>query len=212
MAMESGGLSVADALALQERNRTDDGLFGGGGMGGILFLFFLLMMMGGFGGAGWGAGNNAAAQGALTRAEMQDAIRLSQIESEIGSARTQIAEGFSGATMNMMQGFSAAQMQLAQNGFQTQQGFCDVNRNIDAIRHEAAQNTCMITNVVRDEGRLTRDLITANVIQQLRDEKEVAQITVQNMQQTQDLIHRLQPYPQPSYVVAPPMGFGYPPY
>ena len=45
MAMENTGLSVADALALQNK---DDGMFGGNGMW-VFFLFFLLA----WGGNGW---------------------------------------------------------------------------------------------------------------------------------------------------------------
>ena len=50
MAMENTGLSVADALALQNR---DNGMFGGNGMW-VFFLFFLLA----WGGNGWGFGGD----------------------------------------------------------------------------------------------------------------------------------------------------------
>ena len=56
MGMESGsGLSVADALALQDRG--NDGMFGGanGTWIWVFFLFFLLA----WGGGGFGFGNNA---------------------------------------------------------------------------------------------------------------------------------------------------------
>ena len=68
MGMESGGLSVADVAALQNRN--DGGMFGGAGgtWVWVFFLFFLLAWGGG------GFGNNAAAQGALTRAELYDGL------------------------------------------------------------------------------------------------------------------------------------------
>ena len=62
---ENGGLSVADALALQDRGASNDQLFGGNSAW-VFFLFFLLAWgNGGFGGMG-----NNAMQGALTRADL----------------------------------------------------------------------------------------------------------------------------------------------
>lgn len=55
MGMEGTGLSVADALALQDRR--GDGMFGDGNGMWVFFLFFLLA----WGGNGMFGGNNAAA-------------------------------------------------------------------------------------------------------------------------------------------------------
>ena len=56
--------SLADIRAATERE--DDGAFGGNGAWWIIILFLFMFGMGGFGGFG-----NNAANGALTRAEMQ---------------------------------------------------------------------------------------------------------------------------------------------
>ena len=55
----------------------------------ILILFFIMMMGGGFG--GWGAGNNAAVQGALTRADVNDAITFQNIGNGIGNLAGEMA-------------------------------------------------------------------------------------------------------------------------
>lgn len=54
MGMEGSGLSVADALALQDRR--DTGMFGGDGGLWVFFLFFLLA---------WGGGSGFLASGAM---------------------------------------------------------------------------------------------------------------------------------------------------
>ena len=58
----------------------------------ILILFFIMMMGGGFG--GWGAGNNAAVQGALTRADVNDAITFQNIGNGIGNLANSVNMGF----------------------------------------------------------------------------------------------------------------------
>nr|DAI56624.1 MAG TPA: hypothetical protein [Caudoviricetes sp.] len=212
MGMESGsGLSVADALALQ--NKDNDGMFGGssGTWVWVFFLFFLLA----WGGGGFGFGNNAAAQGALTRAELYDGLNYSQLDNAVRGIQNGLCDGFYAQNTAMLQGMNGIQNQLCQgfNGvnnnitesrFATQQCCCETNRNIDAVRYENARNTCDIVNAIKADGDATRALMTQNTIQELRDNLQAAQLQLGNISQTQTIINAVRPFPIPSYVTCSP--------
>lgn len=212
MGMESGsGLSVADALALQNRN--NDGMFGGanGTWVWVFFLFFLLA----WGGGGFGFGNNAAAQGALTRAELYDGLNYNQLENAVRGIQNGLCDGFYAQNTTMLQGMNGIQNQLCQgfNGvnsniaeshFAAQQCCCETNRNIDAVRYENARNTCDIVNAIKADGDATRALMTQNTIQELRDNLQAAQLQLGNISQTQTIINAVRPFPIPSYITCSP--------
>lgn len=212
MGMESGsGLSVADALALQDRG--NDGMLGGanGTWIWVFFLFFLLA----WGGGGFGFGNNAATQGALTRAELYEGLNNQGLENGIRSIQNGLCDGFYAQNTTMLQGMNGIQSQLCQgfNGvnnnitesrFATQQCCCETNRNIDAVRYENARNTCDIVNAIKADGDATRALMTQNTIQELRDNLQAAQLQLGNVSQTQTLINTLRPFPTPSYITCSP--------
>lgn len=212
MGMESGsGLSVADALALQ--NRDNDGMFGGGS-GTWVWVFFLFFLLA-WGGGGFGFGNNAAAQGALTRAELYDGLNYSQLDNAVRGIQNGLCDGFYAQNTAMLQGMNGIQNQLCQgfNGvnsnitesrFATQQCCCETNRNIDAVRYENARNTCDIVNAIKADGDATRALMTQNTIQELRDNLQAAQLQLGNISQTQTIINAVRPFPTPSYITCSP--------
>ena len=80
----------------------------------------------------------------------------------------------------------------------------ETNRNIDAVRYEAAKNTCDITNAIHAEGEATRALINQNTMQELRDQLQAAQLQLGNLAQTNTLISTLRPFPQPAYITCSP--------
>lgn len=212
MGMESGsGLSVADALALQ--NKDNDGMFGGGSSTWIwvFFLFFLLA----WGGGGFGFGNNAAAQGALTRAELYDGLNYSQLDNAVRGIQNGLCDGFyaqntamlqsmNGIQNQLCQGFNGVNNNIAESRFAAQQCCCETNRNIDAVRYENARNTCDIVNAIKADGDATRALMTQNTIQELRDNLQAAQLQLGNFSQTQTIINAVRPFPIPSYVTCSP--------
>lgn len=211
MGMESGGLSVADVAALQNRN--DGGMFGGaeGTWVWVFFLFFLLA----WGGGGFGFGNNAAAQGALTRAELYDGLNTQGLENGIRNVQNGLCDGFYAMNTTMLQGMNGIQNQLchgfngvnnniAESRFAAQQCCCETNRNIDAVRYENARNTCDIVNAIKADGDATRALMTQNTIQELRDNLQAAQLQLGNISQTQTIINAVRPFPIPSYVTCSP--------
>lgn len=211
MGMESGsGLSVADALALQDRG--NDGMFGGNSTWiWVFFLFFLLA----WGGNGFGFGNNAATQGALTRAELYEGLNNQGIENGIRNIQNGLCDGFYAQNTTMLQGMNGIQNQLCQgfNGvnqninqsrFDAQQCCCETNRNIDAVRYENARNTCDIVNAIKADGDATRALMTQNTIQELRDNLQAAQLQLGSLSQTQTIINAVRPFPTPSYITCSP--------
>lgn len=129
----------------------------------ILILFFIMMMGGGF---GWGGNaNNAAIQGALTRADVNDAITFQNIGNGIGNLSN---------TVNM--------------------GFAGIQNSLGSLSGQMATTCCDMKATVLADGQLTRQMIQDQTIQDLRDkladkDKEilVAQLAASQVAQTTQL-------------------------
>lgn len=206
MAMENTGLSVADALALQNK---DDGMFGGNGMW-VFFLFFLLA----WGGNGWGFGGEngrVATQADVQRGFDNQTVvnKLNGLENGLCDGfyamNTGILNGFNGVQRDLCQGFNAVNSAISENRFAAQQCCCETNRNIDAVRYENAQNTCAITNAIHAEGEQTRAMLCAQETQRLRDELDQARCAISNNTQSQYILSQLGRY----YSNPPCYGQGY---
>lgn len=215
MGMESGsGLSVADALALQDRN--NDGMFGGNGMW-VFFLFFLLA----WGNGGWGGWGNRGEQVA-TNADVQRGFDNQSVMNKLNGLENGLCDGFYAMNTGMLNGFHGVDNALCsgfnsvvqninQARFDSQQCCCETNRNIDAVRYENAKNTCDIVNAIKADGDATRALMTQNTIQELRDQLQAAQLQLGNISQTQTLIDQLRPCARPAYITCSPyQAVGYP--
>lgn len=221
MGMEgTSSLSAADVALLTDRKndccceRRGNGWFGDdGGAMWIFFLFFLLAWGGnGFGG---GFGNNAAMQGALTRADMCQEFNFNDLQRSILGVQNGLCDGFYAMNNGMLQGFNGIQRDLCtgfngvnanitQLGYQMQNCCCETNRNIDAVRYENARNTCdIMQNNDRNTQRII-DTMTQNTIQELRDNLQAAQLQLGNMSQTQTLINELRPCAKPAYLTCSP--------
>lgn len=192
------GLSVADIAAVTDRNNGNCGNGWGGGFGemliAIIMLFLFPMVFGGgmwgggmFGGmGGWGNGGMmAAANGALTRADICSEFNFSGLENSVRATwqgmcdgfyamNTTMLQGFNGVTnavnglgTTVMQGFSQAELsrcnqqaalmqQLYQLGYNQQNCCCETNRSIDSVKFTIAQEDCATRNLMQSN---TRDLI-----------------------------------------------------
>lgn len=136
------------------------------GNGIIILILFFIMMMGGFGFGGWGGGaNNAAVQGALTRADITDAITLQNLENGIGNVNNGMNIGFAGV----------------------QNSLCNLLGTM-------ATQCCDIKATILSDGQLTRQLYQDQIIQGLRDELSdknqqilVAQLAASQVAQTTQL-------------------------
>lgn len=178
------GLSVADIAAVTDRN---NGNCGGFGMGGdwlialiMLFLFPMFYgggMWGGMGGmfGGWGNGGMiAAANGALTRADLCSEFNFNGLENAVRGVQQGICDStfalnnsINGLGMNMMQGFSQAELsrcnqqaalmqQLYQMGYNQQDCCCQTQRAIEGVNYNLATQGCDTRNTIQNS---TRDII-----------------------------------------------------
>lgn len=198
MGMEGSGLSVADALALQDRN--NNGMFGGDGGLWVFFLFFLLAWGGG---SGFGFGGNGAANYA-TQADIQRGFDTNTIVNKLDGLSNGLCDGFYAMNSGMLQGFNGIGAQISNLGFQTQQCCCETNRNIDAVRYENAKNTCDIITAANANTQRIIDVMTQNTIQELRDNLQAAQLQLGNNAQTQTIINAVRPFPSPAYITCSP--------
>lgn len=180
------GLSVADIAAVTDRNNGNCG--GGFGMGGdwliaIIMLFLFPMMYGGgmwgggmFGGmGGWANGGMmAAANGALTRADLCAEFNFNGLESAVRGVTQGLCDGFyamqgsiNSLGTTVMQGFSQSEIadgqrhaalmqQLCNLGYQQKDCCCETQRSIDGVKFTIAQEDCATRNLMQSN---TRDLI-----------------------------------------------------
>ena len=180
----------------------------------VMMLFFLLAWGGGGGGFGFG-NQGAAAQGALTRADLCSEFNFNNLNrSVLGiqdglcdgfyAMNNGILNGFSGQTAQMQQGFFSTERAIAENRFAQQNCCCETNRNIDAVRYENSQQTCEIANAIHAEGEATRALINANVMQDLRDRLQDEKLANSQCAQNAYLINQLQPVAKPAYITCSP--------
>lgn len=201
MGMESGsGLSVADALALQDRG--SDGMFGGasGTWIWVFFLFFLLA----WGGGGFGFGNGAASQGAITRSDLCQEFNFNDLQRSVLGIQNGLCDGFYGQNTTMLNGFNAIGNQIQESRFASQQCCYETNRNIDSLKYENARNTCDIISAIKADGDATRAAMTQNTIQELRDKLQDAKLENSQFMQNQYLVNQLQPVARPAYITCSP--------
>lgn len=198
---------VMPVYNLNERKEDGDG-FGNGAWIWVILLFFLFAG-GGFGGFGGGAG---AAMGAIgndflfTNLNSTLDTGFASLNSQNFGMQRDLGQYASQMQLGMCQGFNATQNAIAQASFAAQQCCCETNRNIEAVRAENYRNTCEITTAIHAEGEATRALINANVMQELRDQLQSAQLQLGNLSRTQDLVSQLRPVPIPAYITCSPYG------
>ena len=188
-------LSLADVAAVN-----------GGGMANemwnnpFIYLVWLAVLgRGGLFGGGYGVGDPAV-QGALTRSDLFEGFNNQDVNGQLRGITSGICDGFYATNNTIKDGFY---------GLQT--CCCETNRNIDAVRYEAAKNTCDITTAIHNEGEITRALINANTMQELRDkladkDRELMTANFLLSQQTQNayLVNEIRPCAKPAYITCSP--------
>ncbi len=177
-------LSAADVAAVTGNNGNGNGGWGGGFgemLIAMIMLFLFPMFFGGFGGGMWGGmggwgngGITAAANGALTRADLCSEFNFNGLENAVRGVTQGLCDGFyamqnsiNGLGMNVMQGFSQAELsranqqaalmqQLCNLGYQQKDCCCETQRSIDGVKFTIAQEDCATRNLMQSN---TRDLI-----------------------------------------------------
>ena len=213
-------MSLADIAAVT--NKDKDGFSGDGG--GFFWVIVLFLVFGMMGGGLWG--NNNGLQGALTRGEMADGFNTAQIlrnqsditRDQFGLQRDVLENRFTAqqrccqTQQNIMQnrydaalGNAATQREIMDNRYTTQLGF-------QAIQAQNAECCCDIKTAIHAEGEATRALITANTVQELRDNLQSAQLQLGNLAQTNTLLSAINKTPVPAYLTCSPYQATYNPY
>ena len=102
-------------------SENENSLFGGSGVTLIVLILFFLTM-----GNGFGFGGNAAMQGALTRADVQDEIQNASIQNAITNGFANVNSAICATNQNMAN--TAANITLGMNT-----GFNSVNSNLQGM-------------------------------------------------------------------------------
>lgn len=185
------GLSAGDILALTKNNEN--------GMWDNPFIYLVWLAVLG-GGNGLFGNRGDAVQGAITRSDLFEGFNNQDVNGQLR-----------GITNGLADGFYATRQGITDIGYAMKDCCCGINRNIDAVRYEGAQNTCAITNAIHAEGEATRALINANTMQDLRDKLEardrdvmVRDFQLSQLAQTSSLVNELRPCAKPAYITCSP--------
>ena len=186
------GLSAGDILALTKNNEN--------GMWDNPFIYLVWLAVLGGGNGLFGNRGDAAVQGAITRSDLFEGFNNQDVNGQLRGITNGIADGF-----------YATRQGITELGYGMKDCCCGINRNIDAVRYEGAQNTCAITNAIHAEGEVTRALINANAMQELRDKLEardrdvmVRDFQLSQLSQTASLVGELRPIAKPAYITCSP--------
>lgn len=116
-----------------------------------------------------------------------------------------------GITNGIADGFYATRQGITDLGYAMKDCCCTTNRNIDAVRYEAAKNACDITTAIHNEAEVTRALINSNTMQALRDKLEerdrdvmIRDFQLSQLAQTASLVGELRPVARPAYITCSP--------
>lgn len=187
------GLTAGDLALL----RDNDGFMDGNGMW-VFFLFFLLAW------GGNGFFNNRGNESVATSADVQRGFDTNTIINKLDGIANGICDSTYALNNSITSNANSISMGINNLAHEVESCCCTTNRNIDSVRYENAKNTCDIVNAIHADGEATRNLITQNTIQELRDNLQAAQLQIGSMSQTQTLIDTLRPCAIPAYVTCSP--------
>lgn len=179
------GMALGYALG-QDSNNGNNGAGMWGGDGSWIFAFLIIaLIFGGNGGWGFGGGNGAGVQGALTRADLCQDMNFNNLDSAVRGVQQGLCDGFYAMNTSLLNGFNGVDNAVCTLGYQTQQGFnqtnvallqgfngvtagqnaianqlqsccCDIRQQIGDVRYTMATDTCAIQNAIQNA---TRDII-----------------------------------------------------
>jgi len=146
----------------QDSGSTSGGFgFGNDGWGGLLGLIVVAGLFGwggGFGGFGGGMGGAGSPgfQGMATRADINEAFALDNLNSGITGIANGLCSGFHDQTIGMMNGFNGVQQGFTALGQQLADCCCENRAAIAQVRYDMATQACDTRNLIQST---TRDLI-----------------------------------------------------
>jgi hypothetical protein len=192
--------------------------FGGFGGDGIwALLIFAMIFNGGFGFGNRGYGDNLATtdfvSSQFTQRDIQDVN--SNLNNGLQNTNNAICAGFGRTNDNL----ASVSNSILENRYANQLSACQTQRDIltqtnelntnlltTALQNQAKMDECCcsIKTAIREDGEVTRALITQNTIQDLRDKLNDAQNTITANNIGNGIISAVRPYPTPSYIVSSP--------
>lgn len=98
---------------------------------------------------------------------------------------------------DIMAGINQNSRDTLENRYTTQLGFQNLGSQM-------AQCCCDLKTAIHAEGEATRDLITQNTIQDLRERLSLANNTIASQTLTNDIINQVRPCPIPAYLSCSP--------
>lgn len=195
---------------------------GAWGDGGGWWAWIILFALFGWGGNGFGFGGNGGGQVGFTDAAIQRGFDNQAVISKLDGITNGICDASyaslaqtNGINTNIMQGNFG--LQTAINGLGTQLGncCCETQRSIDQVRFDMATDTCAITTAVNSGfsqlDRTINDKFCELEMRQMQARIDEQQSLIQSLNlaqsqanQTQTLIDRLRPCPEPAYITCNP--------
>lgn len=211
------GLSASDVAVL---SRDNDG-FGNGSW----WILFLLSGMCGRGfGHGEGYGESPLVASEFTRVNddflytnMRGDVQAGfasvqrdtdRIDIDVRGGFAGIEHGLHAMDVSNLHSFNGVGREIAQLGSQMQSCCCETNRNIDAVRYEAAKNTCDIIQANNCNTQKIIDMFTQTTIQDLRDKLQDQKFENSQLVQNGYIVGQLQPVAKPAYMAANPYATG----
>lgn len=205
-------LSIADIASVVGRNNGD--FYGANGELWMMMMFFLLF-----------GGNGMYGRGGYYGNEMFEGFNNQNVMRKLDGITQGLCDGFYAVNTNnlqmqnqlqrdLCQGFAAVNAGISENRFAAQNCCCETNRNIDAVRYEAAKNTGDIITAANANTQRILDAMCADRTQALRDkladkdrELTAAQLVLAQGVQTKTILDSLGKY-YPKEGVNPYANFG----
>ena len=170
----------------------------------IYLVWLAVLGGGGLFGNRYGAGNDPAVQGALTRSDLFEGFNNQDVNGQLRGITNGLCDGFYAINNSLKDGFYGTQANI-------KDCCCTTNRNIDSVRFDMSKGFCDVANAIHNEAEITRALINANTMQELRDkladkDRELMTANFQLSQQAQNayLINEIRPCAKPAYITCSP--------
>lgn len=170
-------------------NEGTHSLFGEGLFGIILFL----IVAGVFNNGGLFGGNNRGV----------DQVTNEFLFNNLANQNRDIMAGINGVDRDVLTTSCNTDKEILESRYTTQMGFQNLSAQI-------ANCCCDIKTSIHAEGEATRDLITQNTIQDLRERLSLANNTISSQTLANDIVNQVRPCPIPAYLSCSPYAsYGY---
>jgi hypothetical protein len=179
------GYSLSDIAAATGRDGA--GGFGGSGSAWWIIILFLFVFLG-WGQNGFGGGNNAAAQSALTREDLCQDMNFNQLENSVRGVQNGLCDGFYAMNTGMLNGFSGLQQTMCA-GFggltnTLNQNTSALQQDINAVNVGALQNTIALQKDIN--ANMIADMQNTNAIQ-----AQIAECCCKNTTGQRDIAYQM---------------------